>query len=111
MLILKLSGRLDASVSAESTAAFRNAVDSNPFVLLDCTNLAFMSSAGIQAIVKAHRFAKDKNGRIGLVVGTDGVMETIQISGINKVIPVSSTRDAGLADLKSCRDCGDNSGT
>lgn len=98
--VISLSGRLDAVTSPQAQRELEHAVAGNPRLLVDCTDLSYLSSAGLRAIVIAHRNAVDGGGKLALHVPGTEVMQTITISGVNRVIPIHSTLDGALAQLR-----------
>ena len=65
MTIAKLAGRLDTPASAEVTPIFeqlQNAADGT--VMLDCTDLAYISSSGLRLFLSLRKAATAKGGNV-----------------------------------------------
>ncbi len=100
VLAITLHGRLDAHSSDRARGALIEGSASNQRMLLDCSGVTFLSSAGLQAIVMGHRSANDHGTKFAVVRPTSQAAETITISGIDRVISFHDSRDNALASLK-----------
>ncbi len=97
---VRVSGRLDSKTAPTAQSAFVDAIHSHPRVLLDCSNVNFMSSGGLRAIIIAHRAARDQGKSVSVWITSQPVMETVQVAAIDKVVPIHTTRTAAVAALK-----------
>lgn len=86
-LELKLSGWLDT----ESSPLFEeeiNALDeSTTSLILDCSALEYISSAGIRQIVAAH---KKMDGALTLIHVSDEIMSIIKMTGLTKKLRIEA---------------------
>lgn len=92
--LITLLGELDASVAAQLRDAVELAAKANADrLVLDMTNLDYMASAGLRALV----FAKQKMGadvEIFVIGAHDAVYETIEMTGFIHSVFMLDTYDA-----------------
>lgn len=92
--IITLTGELDASVAGQFRDAVVDAAAANAErLVLDMTNLDYMASAGLRALV----FAKQKMGanvEIFVVGAHDAVAETIEMTGFHHSVFMLDSYDA-----------------
>jgi len=81
-LVIKLVQRLDTT-NAENTAAIIEEYldDLVSDIVIDVTQLEYISSAGLQVVLKCAKAAKEKNKNIYLRGASGTVKEIFQISG------------------------------
>lgn len=84
-----LSGRLDAS----SADAFIEHVEAEirvgaELVSLDMTEVAFVSSVGLGALLRLASRVRSGGGRLALVAASDAVTEMLRVTRLDRVLPV-----------------------
>lgn len=100
VMIVSLSGRMDALSSPEFEKEMNDLIDKNETLLVvDCSNLEYISSSGLRSILTVAKKLKTKTGRILLASLTDMVKEVFEISGFSNIIPIHSSLEDALADL------------
>jgi anti-sigma B factor antagonist len=62
-----------------------------PRLLLDISGLAFIDSAALHEIIRAHRALRSEGCQMALVSPTHSVTRILQLSGIDQVIPVQAS--------------------
>ena len=91
---INLHGELDGMVADQFREAVSAAAGQNPRrLVLDMTDLAYMSSAGLRVLV----FARQKMGGevdIFVVGANEGVTETIEMTGFHYSVTMLPTYDA-----------------
>jgi len=63
----------------------------------DMTRTRFCDSAGVHALVVAHKRAQAEGGELLLVIGSAAVLRIFAIIGVDQVIPNFSSLDDALA--------------
>jgi anti-sigma B factor antagonist len=85
-----LSGRLDTAGSEEIASQLADvAASAKRRVLIDLSNVTFLSSMGIRAIIASAKEQQAKGGRVVLNVGgNDVVSRTLEATGVDELIAV-----------------------
>lgn len=99
IVVLAVTGALDIVTAAEFGEQLRAAVDGGPAaVIVDLTDLDFLASAGMAALVEGRRAAADTTA---LVVVADGpaTARPLAITGLTEVIPVHPTLSDAVTQL------------
>ncbi len=98
ILILLPQGRLDAHTSGEFESFVLQAIDGGAKkLLIDATQLEYLSSAGLRALLAATKKMRTLAGTIALCSLQPQLKEIIEIAGFNSLIPVYADRPAALA--------------
>lgn len=91
MLIVSVSGRIDHSASEEFTLALepvmQDCLPGKPAVLLDFSNVEYISSAGLRVLMIASRRAKAQKGVFAIAQLQPLVQEVFAISRFNLIMP------------------------
>ncbi len=98
---LSLRGRLDAHTGDCARGALTEGTTAHQRLLLDCSQVTFLSSAGLHVIVSGHRAARDRGAKLAVVLPANDAAQTIQISGIDKVVSFYPSRQAALDALNA----------
>jgi len=87
---ITLSGRLDTVGSEEIADELASlAATANRGVVVDLSQVTFLSSMGIRALIAAAKARQANGGRLVLLVdGSDVVVRTLEATGIDELIPV-----------------------
>ena len=98
--VVTVSGRLDGIYSSN----FANQVGelitgTNPKILIDFTDIDFVTSAGLRALLMLLKKAKATGGVFALCGVNDQVREVLDISGFTAMFSIHPTRAEGLAVL------------
>ncbi|MCM6774169.1 STAS domain-containing protein [Nocardia sp. CDC159] len=92
--VITVSGEIDiASVPHLQSALEESRQDGSPLVV-DMTNVGFMGSAGLSALMVASEAAKPQRLR---VVASDAVRRPIEVTGLDKLLAMFPTLDDALA--------------
>lgn len=86
-LTVKLDGWLD-TLSAPELGEVLAAVDSADELVLDFTDVEYMSSAGLRQVVAGHRKAKELGAEFSVIGVGDEVMSIFKLTGIDKKLTV-----------------------
>ncbi len=97
-VVLAVTDELDMLTAPRLHEAARQALDNAPHTLiLDLTNVTFLSSAGLSVLVSAHKHAGDATD----VVTDTATLRPLQLMGLDHDLPVYDTRDEALAAASS----------
>jgi anti-sigma B factor antagonist len=98
--IVELTGDIDASTAPKIQAQVLPLIESNKKILLDLSDVAYMSSAGLRVLLSLYRQTTAKNGNLVLVGLSEDIEDTMSVTGFLNLFTVCKTLDLGLAALK-----------
>ena len=102
ILIITIKGRLDGATSPKADEFIKKKLQGNTNRLLfDFEGLAYLSSAGLRAILSAAKEIKSREGKVLLAGLNQYVYEIFEISGFTSLIPIKETVEEALKDLAS----------
>jgi anti-sigma B factor antagonist len=78
---VKLVGRLDAKSARDAEAAFSEAVNAAPNVVLDFFELDYIASAGLRALKRLRGDVRSKGGTLVVRGVQEDVMEVFEMTG------------------------------
>jgi anti-anti-sigma factor len=95
---ISISGRLDIQgTDAISTKFAALTASANRRVVVDLTDVSFLASIGIRAIITNAKALQQRGGKLVLFVGDNSVVaKTLEVTGIDTLIPMFS--DASEAE-------------
>lgn len=95
--VIKLPEEIDISNADQVRDELLSLLNRGPAVLIvDMAETTFCDSAGINALVRAHKRATANDAEIRLVVASPGVERILTITGVDRLIPVHPTVAASL---------------
>jgi anti-sigma B factor antagonist len=98
-IIYRLHGSLDLATSPSVRAALLEAADEGKHeIIVDLSELEFLDSTGLGALIGAHRRALEHDGRVRLVVCEGMISRLLTITGLMKVFAVYRSVEAALED-------------
>jgi len=98
--IFKIKGRLDSNTSQSfETAVFRAIADGKKKIVIDFSDLDYISSAGLRVILKATKAVSREEGKIMLCAMQDYVKEVFEIAGFDSFLPIVGTMDEALGQV------------
>ncbi|MER6207448.1 STAS domain-containing protein [Streptomyces sp. NPDC001073] len=84
--IVALRGELDHAARDFAEEALRPPAGGTPRTVADLTELTFMDSSGINALIAAHRAAVDAQGWLRVAGTRPSVLRVLQIVGVDTLI-------------------------
>ncbi len=84
---LKIIGRLDTSTAPELEAIVDGCVAGLSELVLDCSNLEYVSSAGLRVILKAQKLM-NAQGNMKLTHVNETIMEVFDITGFADILTI-----------------------
>lgn len=79
--ILSLEGRLDTVSAVEFDRVMNEHLKGARRIVVDLTNLIYISSAGLRILISARKFMKERDGLV-LRNMSDGVREIFRVTGM-----------------------------
>jgi anti-sigma B factor antagonist len=85
--MIKVKGRVDSATAPQLTQALDNAAEGGKFKLVvDMSELEYMSSAGFRALLAAQRNSKKYNrGEVVLVSVPERIREALELAGFTEL--------------------------
>ena len=84
---LKIAGRLDTSTAPALEAAIDDCAADIGELILDCSALEYVSSAGLRVILKAQK-RMSARGRMKLTSVNETIMEVFDITGFADILTI-----------------------
>lgn len=84
---IAVDGRLDTMTSPSLTEEINNVAPESNKIILDVSLLEYISSAGIRALVTAHKLMADKDGFV-VKSPNENVIEIIKLTGLLSVLNI-----------------------
>ncbi|MFJ9150480.1 STAS domain-containing protein [Streptomyces sp. NPDC102270] len=96
--VLGLDGEIDhQSVGGLTRALAPAGASAERRVVIDLSRVTFMDSSGVNALIAAFQAARATGGWLRLVVVPGAVLRTLQLVGLDTVIPFHPTLEDALA--------------
>ena len=100
VLSIWVGGRLEGSNSEAFEADVKGAIlASDRALVMDLANLAYVSSAGLRAILLTAKTLWDQEAEFVICAVPASVLEVLEISGFDTLITIRPDRDEALAEL------------
>jgi len=100
VLLVKPAGQIHSANAAEIEAQLNAQVQAGEHkVLIDMSDLAFISSAGLRVLLVLAKRLKQEGGKLVLCALNPQVLEVMEISGFLSILTTVGTRDEALARL------------
>jgi anti-anti-sigma factor len=102
-LLLNVSGRIDRETADEFKAALLPHIEQcrvgGDAVLLDLSELQYISSLGFQVLLVAQRKAKTQGGAFGVAALQPAVKAVFDVANLSKVIRCHDSVEQALAEM------------
>ncbi len=90
--LIKASGRIDSVSALELDKTFENlAEDSRYNIVLDLSDISYISSAGLRAMVSASRASKKNGGAVRIATPSDAVLSVFGLAGVTPLFETYET--------------------
>jgi anti-anti-sigma factor len=97
VMLLGIKGRLDASTASRLEEKLLASIDRGERrLVLDCSQLAYISSAGLRVLLVAVKRLSSSNGKIVLYALKDQIKEVFDIAGFSPLFPSFATQEEAL---------------
>lgn len=91
-------GELDAYTVNDFREALGQ-VATAPRLLIDLSNVPFMDSAGLGALIGGIRRTRENGGEVAVACGRPTLTRLLHTTGFDRIVPVEETVDAAAAVL------------
>ncbi|MFQ5557358.1 MAG: STAS domain-containing protein [Acidimicrobiales bacterium] len=97
LVMLRPAGELDAYTVAQFREALAE-LATEPRVVVELSDVPFMDSAGLGALIGGIRRIRENEGRVAVACGRATLMRLLHTTGFNRIVPVKDTlEEAGDA--------------
>ena len=87
--LVKVAGELDFATVDEFAAA----IDRPGWVTVDCTDLTFMDSSGIRALVVVHQTAEERGAGLSIVGLNGAALKVMELTGVLEALRTERSPD------------------
>lgn len=98
-VVVTLQGELDGKTAPQAQQQIVPLVPEGGKVVLDMSQVGYMSSAGLRMMLLLYRHAVSKNSRVALAGLSEEISDTMSATGFLDFFVVSDTVDAAVALL------------
>ena len=97
IVVLALSGRLDTLSSNSLKDTFEGLINSSKHkILIDCSNLQFISSSGLRVLLSVAKQLNSLKGKIALYALKDHIKEVFDIAGFTMIFAIFPNEQEAL---------------
>ncbi len=97
-VLFKLRGTLDIATSPTLRAALSEAQNNKKNVVIDLTEVEFLDSTGLGALIGAHRRAAEGETSVRLIVSPGPILRLLAITGLIRALAVYHSVGDALGD-------------
>lgn len=84
--LVKLAGRIDSSNAEQVDGTFKEIIENGRVnIVVDLSEVNYMSSAGLRALVSALRECKQRRGDVRLANVSERVQEVLSLAGLDSL--------------------------
>ncbi|HZP68023.1 MAG TPA: STAS domain-containing protein [Rudaea sp.] len=94
LVLVRLRGEVDLSWSQQVRRAILDALGVSPKVCVDLSEVSYIDSSGIAALVEGFQSARSKGRKFGLVAASAAVMSVLKLARLDKVFPLFASVEA-----------------
>ncbi len=100
ILIAAPEGRIDGINALQFQQALNEKIDDSVSgVVIDMSDLNYVSSAGLRAVLLISKALQQREARLVLCALQAPIREVFQISGFDQIIDISEDREAAIASI------------
>ncbi len=97
--VVELSGDIDANTAPDVQKEVVPLAVSNSKILMDMTNVPYMSSAGLRMLLSLYRQTQAKEGKLVLVGLSEELQDTMSVTGFLDLFITAETVESGIIAL------------
>ncbi len=97
--VVEITGEIEASAAAQIQEKVLALIKPGLKLLMDMTDVAFMSSAGLRLLLLLYRQVTGQGGQMVLVGLSEEIQDTMSATGFLSFFTIQNTVDAGLGTL------------
>lgn len=98
--LVTLNGQLDGTgVYSVEVDFIRNCVEGAHNVLVDLSNVSYISSIGIPMLIRTAKMVKQRGGKLALLNPQHNVLDVLDLVGVSRIIPVFYDHKAAMVGM------------
>ncbi|SRR6266536_3858533 len=97
--LIEIEGAIDSNTAPHVQQKVLSATVNQHKVILDMTNVEYLSSAGLRMLLLVYRQLKAQNGNIALVGLSEEIKDVMTNTGFIDFFIVADSRDSGMIAL------------
>lgn len=97
--VIELTGEVNSITAPDVQNQVLPLAETEDKILLDMTNVSYMSSAGLRVLLALYRQTSSRDSRIVLVGVNEEIQNIMSITGFLQFFTICETVDAGLETL------------
>ena len=97
---VEIQGDIDANTAPKVTETVLLLVQPGSKILMNMSEVPYMSSAGLRSLLSLYRQTTAKDGKIVLVGLTEEILDTMSITGFLDFFTTCDTVESGLAAFR-----------
>jgi anti-anti-sigma factor len=86
--LIRIPKRFDYSFGPQFNSSLATATDQYKEVILDCSDLEYIDSAGIGILVMAHKKSQSKNAKLVITNVNSSAREILGLANLQKLIEI-----------------------
>jgi anti-sigma B factor antagonist len=95
--LVEIEGEIDARTAGDLDKALSDLLaQGRGRLVLDCTRLGYISSAGLRAILRAHQAARSLGGETRLFGLNPYVLKVFEMAGFDQMLRIAATRQEAV---------------
>jgi anti-sigma B factor antagonist len=79
--VVKLSGAIDGNTAPEAQAKILPLMETQPSVVLDMSEVDYLSSAGLRTLLLLYRQAASRDGKVAVAGLQESIKDTMSVTG------------------------------
>ena len=100
-IVLQLEGRLDTNTASSFEERLMNIISDNENrIIVDFSELDFISSSGLRVLLMAGKKLKTTNGKLGLCALKDHIKEVFDVAGFTMLFSMFPNQDEAIKNIK-----------
>jgi anti-sigma B factor antagonist len=100
-VVLHPSGEVDLATVSNLWAMMKSAGEDGRHVIVTLNEITYIDSTGIKALLDVHRLLRQRSQRLVLADPTSMVRKVIEITALEKVIPVYASLEEAMQSLQT----------
>jgi anti-sigma B factor antagonist len=102
--LIKVAGELDSSTAPVVHRQLLPSAKAGANIILDMTEVGYMSSAGLHLLLSIYRHVSSRGGRVVLIGLADELQDTMEVTGFSRYLLLCKTLQEGMEALAPRRD-------